>query len=206
MKLAIALVLASAALAQPAPQITLTGPATVRPGEAVTVSVSLAGTSAAYAFGWTMAKPAGVTMAATAGAASIAAQKTVIEGPTGKLIGYGINANPIQPGELAKYTFTVPATAVGGSTLTFSVTEALGATLTGTAIPVAAVAPLAVRVLKSQDANGDGKVDGVDVLITAHQVVGLAACDARGDVNKDSKCDLIDTQIVVNAALEEEPQ
>jgi hypothetical protein len=166
--------------------------------------VGLAGTSAAYAVAWTLTKPAGVTLAATAGAALTSAQKIITEGSNnGKIIGAGINANPIRPGELVKYAFTVHAAAAGGSTLTFSVSDPLGATLQGAAIALAPGTPLAIKVLKAPDANGDGRVDSVDVLIAANQAVGLAACDSRGDVNKDSKCDLIDTQLVVHAALEE---
>lgn len=193
MKLFSLFLLAVACVAQ---TLTPTGPAIAKPGTAVTVSVVLAGTDNSAGLQWQMTAAPATTMTATAAASATAAVKTLHTNTTNNIaLLVGMNTNRIAPGEVARYTFTMPSNSV-----TVSLSNPLAADLSGAAILLKAGAPLTVNVQSSEDINGDGRIDTIDVMISVDQIQGRATC-GTSDVNGDGKCDLYDTMRIISAAL-----
>lgn len=192
------ILLAATAFALAAQTLTLSAPASVRPGTKVPITVTLAGTSEAAGVQWTFTSPAPYTV--DAGAATVAALKTLsYYTPTGIAVVHGIsNTKKLAPGIVATYQIDVPATATG--TLSVSLTEAYGAPLGGASLmSFSAVAPLSIAILRREDLNSDGRVDSIDVQISVDQIQGRAPC-ASADLNGDGKCRIDDLQALISAA------
>ena len=180
--------------------LTPTGPATVRAGQALTVTISSSGATANGPSGvqWTAAPPAGMTITAVApGAAATAASKSIACNATNTLcISYGINQNVIANGAVAALTVQVPGTATGPASIALS--GLVAGDKNGGAMPTAAGAPYAFIVLARSDLNGDGKTDSADVLLMAQQATGASCTD---DQNGDGACNVLDVLIVSLRAL-----
>ena len=177
--------------------LTLAGPATARPGQAITVSVAYSGATAS-GLQWDLVLPVGLSGTATAGACATAANKQLVCHQA-RCIAYGMNQTAMTAGDVASYTLTVATVASG--TLRLNLSTVLGATGSGSAISGLTAGPeLAIVVLRREDIDGNGAVTATDASLAADQAIGKAACGS-GDVNGDAKCDLIDVLLVVLAAL-----
>lgn len=181
-------------------QLTLSGPATARPGQSVAVTVSH-NAAGASGFQWTATYPAGWTVDRALTAAAAAAASKTLQASTDSRIAlvYGMNQNVIQTGALAVITLAVPAAAAPGPA-SITLSGAVAATAQAVPIPISAGPALAIAVLAREDLNGDGKIDQADLAIAADAATGRAACGSA-DINNDGKCDLIDALLVIKAAL-----
>jgi hypothetical protein len=179
--------------------MTLTGPVSVRPGKAVTLSLGLTTSAQPAGLQWTAAIPAGWAATPTIGTAATAAQKLPYcsTDKTTCLV-VGMNQTAIAAGPVATYAVTVPAGAPKGLT-SIALTGLVAGGGDGTAIPVVSGVPYAIRVLAKHDLNGDGATDGLDLQLIADQVVGKTAC--ADDQNGDGKCDLIDALLVIFGSI-----
>jgi len=198
MRLLIGLLIASAACGQ---TLTLTGPATARPGATIPVTLTLASPSVSLAaIQWTTAIPTGLTFSATAGAASNTALKTLYCGiPTSQIcLAVGINGNSYAAGAVATYQVTVPANALPGN-ITIPLSGIVGATLDGNAATLTAGTPYFFAVLARADLNGDGRVDVLDLQLMIQEILtGTVANDQNGD----GVVNVRDAQIVARAAVQ----
>ena len=68
----------------------------------------------------------------------------------------------------------------------------------GSAMAVSAGPTYSLTILAKADLNGDGAVNSADVSLMANQVTGGTCSD---DQNGDGKCDLLDVLVVVLRAL-----
>lgn len=170
--------------------LTLTGPATARPGQTISVNVSLSGTAPDLAaMQWSLGLPTGYTVSkATAGAASTAAGKTLYcNAAWVNCLAVGINANLYAPGVVATHLVTVPLGAtLGSATITIPGAAPLigvvGATLVGGAAPLTVGPAYAFNVLAPTDINGDGKTDIMDLQFMIQEIlIGPLANDQNGD-------------------------
>jgi hypothetical protein len=207
MKLSILILLiAASAFAQASTTLTLTGPATVRPGSTVQLLLSANGATdtGAAGFQWTINFPSGYTATATPGAAATAAGKTILActADNSLCLLLGMNTTAIPGGAIANYAVKVPLSAAP-SPAPFSLSGLIAVNPTGDVIPTAAGTPYAPIVLMKQDLNGDGKVDSTDLQIMIDQVIASQSNSARcvDDQNGDGKCDLLDVINVLLKAL-----
>ena len=204
----IVMMLAAAGLGAQTKTLTLTGPATAKPGDTVALTLTAAGGTNTNSAGiqWTMGLPSGgYTATATAGTAATAATKTLsCTADTTFCMLWGMNATIIGNGVVTTYSVKVPAGAVGGG-VSFPLSGILGATAAGLAQAISAGTPytLTVQVPIKQDLNGDGKTDAADVQLMVNEVV--AAQGSPGacvhDMTGDGKCDLLDVIMVLLKAL-----
>lgn len=177
--------------------LTLTGPATVRPGQSVTLDLTLSGTAAPVGLQWSLAMPAGMTATPTAGAA-LGTSKT-LHCQTPICLAVGLNVTPIPTGAVARYAVQVAANTARGL-YQMPVTDALAANADGEAMTVTLGAAYALRVLARSDLNGDGLTNGADLTLMIDQVLGRTAC--ADDQTGDGKCNLMDVLAVVRDALQ----
>lgn len=180
--------------------LTITGPATARPGTQITALVSLSGTTEIAAINWTLIKPEGVVVSsAVASTAATNAGKQLQSNPAnGAYFLGGLNKKTFAPAEIMRYAFTLPKDARGP--LTFSVGNGLYASsVNGEAVALTAGPTWTVTVLDPADLNGDTKIDGVDLLISVNQLLGISACSSA-DLNADGKCDLKDVLLLIVAS------
>ena len=129
------------------------------------------------------------------GAAANAGKDTQC-GPAACLIS-GVNAQTIADGQVAQFSIPIPAGVTGN--LIFSLSTPIGASLTATAISTTVNPPLSVPSVNKCDITGDGLSDGTDVAAIKNQITSGSA-PASSDLNKDGKTDVIDAQILINAA------
>ena len=181
--------------------LTLTGPATVRPGQQITLSLGEVATGGNPAgVQWAITLPgSGWTASATAGAATTAVSKTLFCNSVGTFcLIVGLNPNTIANGPVAQYVVSVPANATTG-TAQIPLSNLLSGNADGIFIPATSGPTYSVTVLALTDLNGDGKTDILDLQLLIPQIVGTSACS--NDLNGDSKCDLLDALILIRAAL-----
>lgn len=178
--------------------VSIGGPASVRPGQQIPITVSIAGDAPA-GVQWSVTLPAGWSGPVVAGSAAAAAAKRVYCNPAGLVcMVLGSNANAIGAGEIAKYAIAVPAAAAPGPA-SIALFGLLAATADGTVIGTTNGGLYNITVLAKSDLNGDGKTDQIDVLLMVAEIVGGGPC--VDDQNGDGRCDLLDALLVVRAAL-----
>lgn len=181
----------------PGQTLTLTGPATARPGTTIPVTLTLAAPPASLAATqWSVGLPAGYTATAVAGAASTAAAKTLYCNSLSTLcLTVGVNTNLYADGVVATYQVTVPTNASPGQ-VSIPLTGIIGAALNGGSTGLGAGVPFAFAVLAATDLNGDGKTDALDLQLMIQEIlVGPIAHDQNGDGVADVK----DAQTVARA-------
>lgn len=179
--------------------LTLTGPPSARPGTEIEMSLGLSGVNSAAGVQWTLTAPPNTTVTPQTGAAAEAAAKSVEcnDARTTCLV-VGLNANPITPGQVAKFTVQVGAAATRG-VYPITLGGLILANANGDEIPVTAGTAYELRVLAHSDLNGDGFTNWEDVTLMLDQVFGRAKC--TGDQNGDGRCDLIDILLIIKDAM-----
>lgn len=182
-----------------AQQITITGPATVRPGNKIDLVISQT-SSASSAMQWTINSPTGwPTFTAEAVAEAITAQKQMYFSPSnGICLLMGMNINVIKSGAVGKISYDLPATMTPGAA-SFSLSGVIAATPQGDTTPLSVGPDYAVTVLAKQDINGDTKIDVVDVTQAIDQALGKSTC--TNDQNGDGVCNLLDVMLILKQAL-----
>jgi hypothetical protein len=179
--------------------LTLSGPATARPGTPVELTLDLAGVSSAAGVQWTMTAPPNTTVTPQTGAAAEAASKVLeCDDARRTCVVVGLNSNPIAPGQVAKFIMQVGAAATRGID-SITLDGLILATVNADSIPVTAGAAYSLRILARSDLDGDGYTNWDDVRLMLDQVFGRAEC--TGDQNGDGKCDLIDVMMIVKDAM-----
>jgi hypothetical protein len=202
-RLLIALLFSALASAQ---TLTLTGPATARPGQTIAVNVMLADPPASLAATqWSVTLPTGYTATAVAGAASTAAAKDLYCSTLATTcLTVGINTNLYAAGVVATYSLAVPALATPGP-VTIPLSGVVGATLAGDAAVLNAGAAYTFNVLSRWDLNGDGVVDVRDVqfLIDVLRLMWNTGTIpvSSNDLNGDGKYDVRDAQSIARGAV-----
>lgn len=175
--------------------LSLSGGATVRPGQTHTLSVLLGGNSNVSGVQFNVASS--VTIKGDIGPQASAASKGLhCTANFSKCIVIGMNATPIVGGEVARLTFTAPA----AGTVSVTLSGALATDPTGTAVPVSVGTEFLVAVLRPEDLNEDGKLDAADVQVATDQVLERVPC-GTADRNGDGKCEVTDVQLEINAVL-----
>jgi Dockerin type I domain len=195
-KLLLFMICSLACMAQAATD-TLSCPSIARPGAVLACSMTLAsgGVAAGNGFQVTPSIPTGAITATAAGTA-LAAGKTAQCNAAGLCILSALNQTLIADGVVA--TIAIPIPPGAGGNITIITSNTVTASLAGVAIPTTANPPVAVSVLGGCDINGDGVVNAADVALELNGV--LAIPPAANDLNKDGKTDVVDVQIVINAA------
>ena len=196
-KLLLSAIISLPLLAQSA-TLTLSCSNSVRAGSNLTCSIALSGSSLPAGLQWTLAasSPVGV-VTVTPAAAALAAQKSLACNAVNTCLLTGINANQIGDGVLANLSIPIPASP-SGQPISLGLSPVVGASLAGTAIPASTNPSVSVSILSGCDINGDGQTSATDV--TAQQNGVLAIPQTASDLNQDTKSDVVDVQIVINAA------
>lgn len=196
------------------PSISITGPATAKIGDTVTLSVNLTGSTGAGLSGvqFNVPVPAGLSAISggvAIGPATTAAMKTLnctaaSWGDVAPIcVVVGLNQTALSDGVLM--TWTAKVLSAGPASL--PVAGVIGTSGAGKAVIVAAAPPATVTVASPCDINGDGKTDISDILSYLNSYVfaagATAACTAAAgtaDLNGDGACNVIDLQRISNAA------
>jgi len=171
--------------------LSLTGPATVKPGAAVTLNVNLSGSAGKNLAGlqWTLANPIATPVTPSNGTASTAANKTVtcaLVGTNHNCLSVGLNITAFADGQVAALQMTVPLAATPGN-VTQTLSGLIAAdSLANELIPTAGPA-ITIKILSPCDLNSDGAVDMADLNAAIPQVLGSQACTSA-DLNGDGKC------------------
>lgn len=189
--------------------VSVTGPATARPGATITLNVNAAGTTntGAAAMQWQLGNPAGFSETVADGPTATAAAKshTCAAAATSNFcVVYGLTSAVIGNGVVATYSVTIPATAASGS-VSFPLSGVVAANATGTtglnsvSVPVTLGSPYTLSVLSKTDINGDGKTDVSDLQILVTEIVAAQSTPSAcvDDQNGDGKCDVLDIVIIV---------
>lgn len=187
-----------------AQQLTISGPnGAVRAGATVTLTVTLTGSSGQNiaALQGSVANPGG-TVTCTAGAAAIAAGKTVACGTVGNAVVflvYGLNQNVLADGVVAQLQVALPLTAAAGN-ISEGLTGTLGASPAGGAVAITAGSPFGLSAVNACSITGDNPTSLADVLAMIAQIYAGTALQNGLDLNGDGAVDIIDVQRVANAA------
>ncbi len=205
---AAALVVAASLFGQPA--ITLSGPPSVRAGQPITITATLTNGASPTAAGISLAIPSQLT--GVTAALNPAITSKTLYCSTGALycIAMGataasVNAAAIPDGPLWSWTGTVTPGSTGP--LVFAVAPGNGAVqlLSGSQQLVTVTPPvsLSIPIVSACDLNGDGKVDGADLVLLVNWIIGRVTPPAGQtcDVNGDGRCDLADLGVIFTAAL-----
>lgn len=195
------------------PQLALVSPVTqvkVWPAgqPAVAVDVWLSGSAGQNiaAIQFTLTLPPGTSVAATAGSASAAAQKTATCGPptpgtnSVTCVVEGLNTNAYADGDVADLNLTFAPNGTMPVSYAVVPSGALAASLAGAAVVTGSGSVAAIPVANPCDITGDGKVDIADVQAQVQQAIGAAPC-TTGDLVGQGKCDIVSTERVIDAAL-----
>jgi len=204
--------LAGSCFAQTATLTPTCTPATVKPGGTLTCTVALGGGNT------TTTGPSDIQLVLTASqslfvptvfpaAAATAAQKAVTAGTSAiagsnpwMVIVSGMNANQIADGPLVTFTIPIPSTvtcAGNSPCLIISVTGTLGSNTAGGVFAITPGPSFPVSVSSACDLNGDGVVDGKDVVVEVNAILTGTAADR----NSDGKTNVQDLRLIENAAL-----
>lgn len=169
----------------------------LRPGDSTTVTLSVSGqsTPTITALQWTETAT-GITtslpiLSGTAASKSIACSTP---GASKVCLVYSVGTTTIANGQIAVATITIPVNAAAG-TLTYGVSNTLGANASGNAVTLIPPAPISFTVVGKYDLNADGKTDIVDVNFVVQQAIGnqpVSICD----VNNDGVCNVQDVALV----------
>lgn len=165
----------------------------VRPGQEVDVTIS-AGPGAA-GLQWTLTVPAGYAIKTHS--TSVAKKELHCNGA--KCLLYGLNRDLIPAGPVALVRIGAPASASAGL-VEIPLADVLAVTPNGDPLPATA-STLSLRILAAHDLNGDGRTDGVDLLLMTDQILGRSAC-ATADLNGDGRCDLYDAGILIRGGTQ----
>lgn len=178
--------------------LTLTGPATARPGTQIDLSLDLSGVDSAAGVQWTLAVPLNTIVTPQAGTAATAAEKSIeCDEARAKCLVVGLNRNAIAPGQVAKFGMEIAASTAKG-VYPITLDGLIAANVDAVQIPVVAGAVYEIRILARSDLDGDGFTNWDDVRLMLDQVFGRAGC--TGDQNGDGKCDLIDALLIIKDA------
>jgi hypothetical protein len=166
-------------------QVTLTAtasPATVRPGQSTTVTLTLAGTPAVAGIQWSLGLPLGWTgtQIITPAVSTIPKTLTCGTGTPPICLIWGLNVLPIPVGSILTLPLTIPTTAAPGPA-TIALTGLFSGSPAGVTVPITGVNAV-ITVLSPFDINGDGQVTAVDVnLIVAQVASGTCTSDVVGN-------------------------
>jgi len=179
MKRLIALALFAGAVFAQTVTLTPTGPATTYPGQTVTLTVTMTGSSGQSVAGvqWTAGYPVGFTggsptVSSADGILGDSAQcgplACVVVGSTISMADGPLATIPVTVGNsVAPGNFTIPLTGI------------IGATGGGLNVPgMTAGPPYSLKVLSTCDLNADGNVNVQDVQIVISAVIGSGTCPA----------------------------
>lgn len=188
--------------------LTLSGPATARPGDTITITANLGTTTPAViaAIQWTNSY---IPLTSTAGSVVAAAAKQLscnnYSSTRQICVIHGLNLNTISSGPLATYTYQIPLGQAPGS-LTFRLVEnvvppvmplgTIASTATGASVTVTNTY-YTVNILSKFDLDGDGSTAVSDLNILLDQVLGKAGCAA--DYNGNGVCDVQDVILMQRA-------
>lgn len=208
----VAQTLGTAGTVQAQPAITLTGPATVKPGQTgVVLSVNLSNSAGANvaAIQATIGLPAGFTVTSSSiGAAGTAATKTLYCATTAELcvLAAGVSGTALtgaqttfSDGVLWTITGNVASTASGSLAFTISNQVAASSAAKAVGVTVTAGAALTLPVQSPCDINGDGKVDISDIQAYLNAQV-FTVPSTLIDLNGDGVANIIDVQRIATAA------
>lgn len=180
--------------------LTVTGPATTRPGQDVELLLTLEAPAAQPAgVQWSLDLPPNVQAVVVPGDSAVAAEKTLhctVAGTMCLLV--GLNVTTLAPGVLAKYTLAVPLDAAKG-VHQIPLSGLVAGSAAAIVQPIVSGPVYAIRLLARSDLNGDGVTNMVDLQLMLDQVFGRAPC--VDDQTGDGKCDLIDLLAIVRDAL-----
>jgi hypothetical protein len=156
--------------------LTLSGPASVTPGNSINATLTVSGTAgqAIVAQQWSMVLPTGFTV----GTPTVASAQ-----PTGDTAQCGTLAcllwgtlTSITDGTLVTIPITVSATAALG-TQTLNTSALFAATAAGLNVNGLVVGtPYTIKVLSPCDFNGDGVINTADVQIIVNAIINGTAC------------------------------
>lgn len=201
MRFSLLLTLGASLFAQGA-TLTLTGPASALPGQAVTLTLTLAGTAGLNLSGFQFSLPPGSVLASPAvSPAGAAIGKGAYCGPAGCLdVGLStatppvVSNNPLSDGAALSVQLTI-GTAAAPGVLALPLSGLLGASTAGVAIPITSGPAYSIRVLSKCDANGDGVTDFKDVQSVVAALNAGSGCPLAGG------CTVVSLVTVLLAAL-----
>jgi len=167
--------------------LTVTGPPTAAPGSTFQIQINLAGTTGQNLadLEWSLPTGNGVTYSApTVTPGGAAAGKGVFcttDNSTCVVVGLNqaantVSNNAVSDGGLAVLSVTMPASIT--APVPFTVSNLVGASTLGAAVPIIPGTLYTIPVPNKCDVNGDGKVDGLDVGIMLNALLGKGACPA----------------------------
>lgn len=197
--LILALVLAATSQAQ---TISASGPVTARPGQTVTMVMTLTTPTPIAGLQWKSQIPPAIggPGLAAAGTVPVAAGKELHRSADGSLqLVVGFNDTTFGSGEIAKYSVVIPANAPKGL-YPVPISEPLAADAAGVPVPVTVGPVYEIRILARADIDGDGAVTMEDFRLMLDQVLGRTPC--TDDQTGDGKCDLLDVLTVVRASFD----
>lgn len=176
-------------------RLTLSGPASARPGTTITIPVTLSGGTGAAALQWTLTMPNSWSASQSIGPAATAAGKDRLScHSTGICLLYGLNQTNIADGIVASYQVQIPPSATPGPVV-LPLTDVLAASGSGAAVSITAGAAYSVRILARSDIDGDGSTTVSDIALMDAQARGAAAC--ADDQNGDGRCSIYDVVLVI---------
>lgn len=158
--------------------ITPTGPATAYPGQSVTATVTMTGSTGQSIAGvqWTFGLPAGLTLGTGAVSAANGTLGDGLQcGPTFICVVVGSTIT-MSDGALATVPINIGASVAPG-TLSIPLTGLFAATGTGLNVNgMTAGTPYTLKVLSTCDLNADGLVNIQDIQIAISAVIGTGTC------------------------------
>jgi hypothetical protein len=185
MRFCLALLSASFVLAQ---SLTLTGPAKVRVGQQVVLSLNYtAGATPIAAIQWeSPAQP---------WATNIPGKSITCNPANGRCVLAGLNVDALPAGVIATSSWTVPPSGIPAA---ITISAVIAADPLANLVAVAPVVPLPVSLYG--DVTGDREVNVADINAAVAQLNGLVPC-ASADQNGDSVCNVVDVVLVVIEVL-----
>lgn len=181
------------------PKLDVTGPSEIRRGETLQLDVTLADAANISGLQWDLTQPFGSPTMARGAAAETAEKELYCEPP--RCLVVGMNSNLIADGVVGSYAVVIPDDAALGP-VTLALSGVLAASPDANPVTLQPGAQLALQVRSWRwDLNDDGVVDGVDLLISVNQVLGVTAC-TTADLDNSGSCDLYDVLILVKHAVQ----
>lgn len=188
------------ALGLNAQSLFLSGPTSAKAGTNITISVNGSGATAVApaAEQWIFTPPNGFGITAVSDGPVLApAGKNRSCNPANVLcLVWGLNQNLLGNGVVASYSVSIPPTANGN--VTFTLTGIVMADRNGIGVPVTAPGPFSLSVCARSDIDCSGATNITDVQAMVNQILANTCAD---DQNGDTKCDVVDVQLIVNKAL-----